>query len=138
MAKSVTRIFGAPPAHPASPPNHRWYPVNHGGMIGSLIAVLSRALGRWSAGVMVLCEVGAMRRASIWRPDPPVSRDGNSVAQALASLVHSNSVPSRQIAIRITAILRAVATAAFLKPFRPASRPSRSLAQDFKSEKRLT
>ena len=26
--------FSAPPARPSSPPNHRWYPMNHWGMIG--------------------------------------------------------------------------------------------------------
>ena len=66
--------------------------------------------------------------------EPAQSSGGYSVCQVIGSFVQVNSVPSRQMAWSITAILRAVATAAFLKPFRALSR----IAQDLRGEKRLT
>ena len=46
------------------------------GIIGSLIAAVSRRVGRWSSGVVVLSEVGAVCRASLWRSGLAVSECG--------------------------------------------------------------
>src|SRR6056297_2954311 len=66
--------------------------------------------------------------------EPALFSGGCSVCQVADSLFQLNSVPSRQMAWRITAILRTVATAAFLKPLRALSR----IAQDLRGENRLT
>jgi len=76
-------------------------------------------------------------RISLWtslssRPSADIQSGYSD--QAVASFVHLNSVPFFQSVSMSTAILRAVATAAFLNPRRPARRT----AQDFYGEKRLT
>jgi hypothetical protein len=134
------------------------------GEIGSLIAAFgSRARWHCPSGVMVLSEVDArwcsphdgvrwlivsecrlrghaaptvFPRSIGLRPVGTLLSTAarRKLDQAMASFFHWNSVPFFQSVSIRTAILRAVAIAAFLKPRRPASRT----AHDLSGEKRRT
>ena len=78
---------------------------------------------------------------SRWDIFPVLLPDGNSSAltpsgdhAVAACRLHAKVVPSHQMRCRMTASFRAVATAAFLKPLRAASRT----AQAFSGENRFT
>lgn len=61
---------------------------------------------------------------------PALSSGRYAICKVKGAFFQVNSIPSRQMPCRITAILRAVATATFLKPLRALSR----VAQDLRGE----